>query len=154
MKEEAVGCSSFFFLPGILRGVRAMHTIDIEGYSPDEILGLSDDHIVPLVFNNGPIVFRAGSSQILGDVRINDDILTIELAHIDGGGEGVLPVLGALALRYARMKALKQVEWIVHAVNCARPNLTLRTLLERRGFVMMKIEGIGDVYRHVDDVIV
>ena len=40
-----------------------------------------------------PIVFRAGSSTVLAAVQIEGRRLIIELAHIDGGGEGVLPTL-------------------------------------------------------------
>jgi hypothetical protein len=33
----------------------------------------------------------------------------------------------------AASRALLGVEWIVHAVSCAKPNLKLRRVLERRG---------------------
>jgi hypothetical protein len=72
--------------------------------------------------------------------------LIIQLAQIDGGGEGVLPSLWLLAHRYATQHHLTEIEWIIHAVNCAKPNLKLRRLLERRGFVVRDIEGIGQVY--------
>ena len=70
----------------------------------------------------------------------------IELAQIDGGGEGVLPVLRRLAERYAQQRELDAVDWVVHAINCARPNLKLRRLLEKRGFEVRDVEGIGPAY--------
>ena len=33
------------------------------------------------------------------------------------------------------------VEWLVHALTCAAPNLKLRELLERRGFVQVEHNG-------------
>jgi tRNA1(Val) A37 N6-methylase TrmN6 len=74
----------------------------------------------------------------------------IELAQIDGGGEGVLPVLWRLAERYAQQRELDAVEWVVHAINCAHPNLKLRRLLEKRGFEVRDVEGIGSAhyFRH------
>jgi hypothetical protein len=123
----------------------------IEGLAPEEILALSDERIAALIAV-GPIVFSAGSAEILGQIRITSDRLTLELAQIDGGGEGVLPTIGSLAERFARRRGLKSVEWIVHAINCAKPNPKLRHLLERRGFVVRDVEGIGAAYHLVDDV--
>jgi hypothetical protein len=73
----------------------------IEGYSVDEILRLSNEQLDQFVFCGEPIVFRAGSAEILGKFERTPDRLILELAHIDGGGEGALPALGALASRYA-----------------------------------------------------
>jgi hypothetical protein len=41
------------------------------------------------------------------------------------------------------LRKLEGTEWIVHAVSCAKPNLKLRKVLDRRGFVVEEIEGIG-----------
>jgi len=46
-------------------------------------------------------------------------------------------------------RGLSAVEWIVHAVNCARPNPKLRRVLERRGFEVRDIAGIGEAYYFV-----
>jgi len=56
--------------------------------------------------------------------------LIVELGQIDGGGEGVLPTLTSLAQRYAEKRGLRKVEWIIHALNCAEPNLKLRRVME------------------------
>ncbi len=117
----------------------------IDGLTPDEILALPEDHIAALVAV-GPIVFRAGSASILGQVHLKSDRLVVELAQIDGGGEGVLPTLWLLAERYARIRGLPVVDWVVHAINCARPNLKLRRVLERRGFKVEDVPGIGAAY--------
>ena len=130
-----------------------MKQIDIEGYSPNEILGLSDEQLNAFVFAGEPLVFRAGSAEILGEFKLRDESLIVELAQIDGGGEGVLPVLASLADRYAKKRGLKRVEWIVHALNCAKPNPKLRRVMERRGFVVTEVEGVGPAYyllHHVD----
>lgn len=118
------------------------HPILIEGFTPDEILELSDD----LLLTGKPVIFRAGTAQILGEFRRSGSRLTVELAQIDGGGEGVLSTLSSLVERYARQRGLAEVEWIVHAVNCANPNLKLRRMLERRGFQIHALDGGAQVY--------
>lgn len=124
----------------------------IEGYTPEEILLLPDEQLEALVFTGEPLIFKVGTAQILGEFKLNADRLTVELAQIDGGGEGVLPTLVALTERFARKRALAQIEWIVHAINCAKPSLKLRRLLERRGFVIADVPRIGQAYHKLEDV--
>lgn len=118
----------------------------IEGYTPDDILALPDEQIAALIFTGEPLIFQVGSATILGEFRHGTDRITLELAQIDGGGEGVLPTLWRLAERYAQIHDLRYVEWMVHAINCARPNLKLRRILIRRGFTIRDVQGIGEVY--------
>jgi hypothetical protein len=122
----------------------------IEGLRVDEILDLSQEEIEQLVFIGEPIVFRAGSAVILGSFRVQPNRLAIELAQIEGGGEGVLPSLASVARRYAKLHGLSEVEWIVHAVSCAKPNLKLRRVLKSRGFVVEEIPGMGEAYHLID----
>lgn len=82
----------------------------------------------------------------MGEFRRSDKRITIELAQIDGGGEGVLPILWVLAGRYALQNEFEEIEWIVHAVNCARPNLKLRRVLSRLGFTIEDLPIIGKAY--------
>lgn len=123
-----------------------MSAILIEGYTSEEILALPNAQLQAIVLRDEPMVFAVGTASILGKFRVDTDTLVIELGHIDGGGEGALPSLGALAGRYARREGLKHVEWRVHAVHCAQPNLKLRRILERRGFIVRTIEGVGECY--------
>jgi hypothetical protein len=123
----------------------------IEGYTADELLALPDADFEALILCARPLTFRVGTAEILGQFLIRNDRLVIELAHIDGGGEGVLPLLGSIAERYARARGLRSVEWIVHALTCARPNTRLRALLERRGFVH-EMENGAPVLRQVKPV--
>ena len=104
----------------------------IEGYSAEQVLALSNEELAQFVFRGEPVVFRIGSAEILGHLRISADTLVLELGHIDGGGEGALPTLAALATRYALREGLAYLEWQVHAVHCARPNLKLRRVPGRR----------------------
>ena len=76
----------------------------------------------------------------------------MELAHVDGGGEGALPALAALAHRYAIREKLNRIDWRVHAVHCARPNLKLRRVLERRGFAVVKVQDVGECYQLVESL--
>lgn len=126
--------------------------IAIEGFSPDEILSMPDEQIKGLIFTGEPILFKAGTSEILGEFGLKPDTLVVELAQINGGGEGILPTLWMLARRYAKQQGLVQVEWIVYATNCAQPNLKLRRLLERKGFVIAEVPNKGEAYYFLDTV--
>jgi hypothetical protein len=118
----------------------------LEGYTPDAILALPAEQLEGLVLCDEPLVFSAGSADILGRFRVEDRTLILELGHIDGGGEGALPAIAALAQRYASKEGLQHIEWRVHAVKCAQPNHKLRRVLVRRGFEIRHIEGVGDCY--------
>ena len=123
----------------------------IEGVSARQLLELPDAELDGLLLTKDPIVFAVGSARILGRARLEPPRLVVELGHIDGGGEGVLRVLWCLARAYARRRGVEQVEWLVHAVTCARPNLKLRRVLEKRGFTVQEVTGIGAVYRFMDE---
>jgi len=124
----------------------SLRPILIEGFTSEEILAFPDDYVDGNVLTGQPVVFRAGSARILGTFRRTPSRITVELAQIDGGGEGVLPTLWLLAERYAKRRGFAEVEWIVHAVSCARPNLKLRRVLERRGFQIRTLDGVSKVY--------
>lgn len=130
----------------------ARKQIDIEGYTPEEILSLPDEQFDAFVLAGEPLVFRAGSAEILGEFKVMGSSLFVELAQIDGGGEGVLPALSSLAQKYARKRGLKKIEWVVHALNCAKPNLKLRRVMERRGFVVTEVKDVGQAYYLVDEI--
>jgi hypothetical protein len=48
----------------------------IEGLTVDEMFALPDEHIAALVAA-GPVVFQAGSAEILGQIRLRPDSLMI-----------------------------------------------------------------------------
>ena len=113
---------------------------------------MPDEQLDALVLSGRPIVFRAGSAKILGEFKMKGESLIVELAQIDGGGEGVLPTLTSLAQRYAKKRGLKNVEWIIHALNCAEPNLKLRRVMERRGFRIVDVEGVGQAFYQSQEI--
>lgn len=117
-----------------------------EGLREEEILNLPQEHVDKLILLGEPLVFRVGSAQLLGSFRIASNRLVIELAQIEGGGEGILISLASLAKRYATLRKLSAIEWVVHAVSCAKPNLKLRRVLERRGFEVRQVEDFGEAY--------
>jgi hypothetical protein len=120
--------------------------IFFEGFSAEEILALPAGQIDALILNGEPHVLRIGSATVRGEFRRSSGRLVIELAQIEGGGEGILTALSALALRYAKQQKIEAVEWIVHAVHCAHPNLKLRRMLERRGFTIRSLPDTGEAY--------
>lgn len=82
-------------------GMRRGREILFEGYTEDEILALPREQVETMILTGETIVFRAGSATVLGEFRVEGNRLRIELAQIEGGGEGVLLGLGALARRFA-----------------------------------------------------
>jgi len=122
-------------------------TIDFEGFSAAEILALSDSALDAWIFSAEPIVFKAGSAHVLGEFAIEGARLVAGLAHIDGGGEGVLPAITSVLTRLAKRRGLEEIEWLVYATNCARPNPKLRRVLEWRGFAVVEHETKGAAYR-------
>lgn len=123
--------------------------ITIEGYTVEELLRLPDSDVDQMAIHNTPIAFKAGSAEILRQFRVTGDSLVVQIAHIDGGGEGVLPTIWSLAERLAVKRRMRRVEWVVHAVDCAKPNLKLKRILELKGFRVEDLPGVGEVYRHV-----
>jgi hypothetical protein len=90
--------------------------VRFEGLSQQEILSLPQHEVENLILLGEPLVFRAGSAAILRSFAIACNRLVIELAQVEGGGEGILVSLASLAKRYAKAKHLSGVGWIVHAV--------------------------------------
>jgi hypothetical protein len=62
--------------------------IMIEGYTAEELLGLPGEQIDDFVLSDCP-TFGVGSARILGEFKIENDSLVVELAHIDGDCDGV-----------------------------------------------------------------
>jgi hypothetical protein len=124
--------------------------VTIEGLSAAEWLALPAPEFDSLVFTDEPIVFRVESAEILGHFRRAGKRLVLELAHIDGGGEGALLAISALAHRIARLRGFAELEWIVHATHCARPNPRLGPILERRGFLVVDVPEKGSVYHRIE----
>ena len=120
-----------------------MSQVLLEGYTVNEILQLPNDELHAIVLRDEPLVFEVGSANMRWSFNVLADTLVMELEHVDGGGEGALPSLASLANRYAKPEGLSFIEWRVHAVHCARPNLKLRRVLERKGFVVRQVEGVG-----------
>ncbi|MGZ4897871.1 MAG: hypothetical protein ACXVJ0_15500 [Candidatus Angelobacter sp.] len=117
-----------------------------EGLTYEAILKLPVQQIEQLVLTGEPIVFTAGTARILGEFLRSSDRLHVTLAQIEGGGEGVLPALTVLIEKFARSQSLTAVEWVVHAVDCAKPNLKLKHVLERKGFVVKEVDGTTAYY--------
>lgn len=122
-----------------------MKPISVEGYSPREILNLPRELLDATALTGEPLALRVGSAEVLGCFAVCESRLVIELAHIEGG-EGVLRTLWLLAQSLAEQRGLQDIEWIVHAVHCARPNPKLRATLERRGFEIRDLSGRGTAF--------
>lgn len=123
-----------------------MKSLNIEGESLEEILAWPEHYFDELVLIDDPIVLNIGSAEVLGQFAVKDNVLVVELAQIDGGGEGVLPAISRIALKVAQLKSINNIDCVVHAINCAQPNLKLRAHLEKTGFEIKNVSGKGDAY--------
>ena len=125
----------------------------IEGYLPSELPEALGPELEAEVTNGRPLVARVGTAEVLISLVLDGGVLRAELAHVDGGGEGVLPALISVILRFARRQSAAEIEWLVFATNCARPNPRLRPILEGRGFVVREVPDRGFCYYRRDRVV-
>ena len=126
--------------------------VRIEGYTPEELLALPVEELDGLVFIGRPIVIRVGSADVLVECQRRGTTLVVDLAHIDGGGEGALPTLTRFIERFAATRSFAQIDWLVRATNCARPNEKLRRVLIRKGFEVRTLPEFGECYFKSTDV--
>jgi hypothetical protein len=110
--------------------------IEIEGAALDELLALPPEEQDVLIAYGRPIAFRMGSAEILAEFAAEGDLLIVSLAHIDGGGEGVLLHLWKAIEAYARHRSYVEIRWNVFAATCARPNADLQATLKTLGFML------------------
>ncbi len=120
--------------------------IRIEGYTSEELLELPVDELDGLVFIGRPMVVRVGSADVLAECHRRGTRLVVDLAHIDGGGEGALPTLTRFIERFAARRGFASIDWLVRATNCARPNEKLRRVLVRKGFEIRTLPEFGECY--------
>lgn len=120
--------------------------VRIEGYSIDELLALPKDELDGFIFTGRPIVARVGSAEILVECRHKGEMLVVDLAHIDGGGEGALPTVVGFIERFAKERRFYAIEWLVRATTCANPNPKLRRVLVRKGFAVHDHPEFGECY--------
>jgi hypothetical protein len=126
--------------------------VRIEGLTADELLKLPPDDLDELIFVGRPVIVRVGTAEILAECHRRAATLVVDLAHIDGGGEGALPALVSFATRFAQARGFTRIEWLVRATNCAAPNLKLRRVLMRKGFEVRALTEFGECYYKVTEV--
>ena len=110
----------------------------IDGIKPNELVGLEDLEAYTLV--GRPIVFSIGEAEILAEFSRSDKVLFVEIAVVEQGGEGVLPVLIDTIEKAALIRDFIAIEWSVLARNCSTPNLKLARVLETIGFEVRQLE--------------
>ena len=95
-----------------------------------------------------PIIFKVGSADVLAEFTVQDQILYVELAVIEKGGEGILSVLVDVIERSAQQRGIVAIEWSVYARNCSPPNPRLSKVLELVGFTVRKTKSGAEFYWH------
>lgn len=119
--------------------------MEIEGLSLEALKALPTADLEALLAFGRPITFRIGTATVLAEFNKSDGVLLVNLAHIDGGGEGVLVSLWKLISSYAKQRGYKSISWNVHALTCANPNPRLQRFLRERGFKEVNSEKHGRV---------
>ena len=123
----------------------------IEGFNELEITELSQsEEFQAIVFSDEPVIFKAGTSEILGKFKKKETELIITFSHITGGGEGVLLKLMNLFRQFAKENQKEKITWIVHAVDCPKPNPKLPRILTMKGFEIVKDPVDGAVYKKTE----
>ena len=120
--------------------------MDIEGISLKALKALPKDEQDALLAFGRPITFRIGTANVLAEFNRSDRELIVNLAHIDGGGEGVLILLWKVVQNYASDRGYISVQWHVHALTCARPNHRLQHFLRRHGFTEVNHKVYGKIF--------
>ncbi|AHE53996.1 hypothetical protein [Sphingomonas sanxanigenens] len=119
--------------------------MEIEGVSFDALKALPTEDLEALLAFGRPITFRMGTATVLAEFNKLGDDLIVNLAHIDGGGEGVLVSLWKLVAGYAKERGYPGICWNVHALTCADPNPRLQRFLRTQGFEETSSEQYGRV---------
>ncbi len=119
--------------------------MEIEGLSLAALKALSVEELEALLAFGRPITFRMGTATILAEFSRSGRDIIVNLAHIDGGGEGVLVTLWKLLAGYAKEQEYTSVTWNVHALTCAEPNPRLHRFLCKQGFEEANSEKYGRI---------
>jgi hypothetical protein len=128
-------------------------SILIDGMSEEELLELvKEKEYQEIIFMDEPIIFKAGTSEILGQFNKDATSMEIILSQIEGGGEGVLLKITNLFREFAKSQAIQEIDWIIHAADCPKPNPKLKRVLELKGFKMETHERDGLVYRKIERI--
>lgn len=120
--------------------------LEIAGLPLSQLRGMAADDLDGLMAFGRPISFDLGSASILAEFNRSGEVLLVNLAHIDGGGEGVLVVLWTLIRRYAAERVYAAIRWNIHAATCANPNPRLQKFLRRREFIEIEDPLYGRIF--------
>lgn len=116
----------------------------IDGIKPSELLNLDD--LEAFALTDRPIVFSVGQAEVLAEFSKSGKVLAVEIAVVEQGGEGVLPVLIDTIERAALMREFNAIEWSVLARNCSTPNPKLMRVLESIGFEVRQLDSGSEFY--------
>ncbi|MEM8551097.1 MAG: hypothetical protein AAGF45_01865 [Pseudomonadota bacterium] len=116
----------------------------IDGMKPSDLTSLEE--LESYVIAGRPIAFTVGAAEVLAEFSKSESVLFVEIAVVEKGGEGVLPILIETIERAALMRDFVAIEWTVLARNCATPNPKLNRVLETVGFVVRKTDDGAEFY--------
>ena len=118
----------------MVEALQARTPVEIEGVTLGQLRAMPAAEQDELLAFGRPVSFDMGSATILAEFNREGGELIVNLAHVDGGGEGVLGLLWKLVQNYAAGRDYASIRWNVHALTCANPNARLQQFLRRSGF--------------------
>ena len=116
----------------------------IDGIEPNDLVNLDDLEAYTLA--GRPIVISVGGADVLAEFSKSGKVLSVEIAVVEQGGEGVLPVLIDTIEKAAKKRDFAAIEWSVLARNCSTPNLKLMRVLEKIGFEVRQLDSGAEFY--------
>ncbi len=116
----------------------------IDGIKPNDLVNLGGLEAYALA--GRPIVFSVGDAEVLAEFTKSEKVLLVEIAVVEKGGEGVLPVLIDTIEKAALSRYFSAIEWSVLARNCSTPNLKLMRVLEKIGFEVHRPQSGAEFY--------
>jgi hypothetical protein len=122
--------------------------IQVEGASLESLRAMPREDQDALLAFGRPISFVMGSATVLAQFDRREATLEVNLAHIDGGGEGVLLVLWKHIRAFAVERQFTTIRWNIFAATCAQPNPRLQQFLRSHEFVETDDPDHGRIFAH------
>jgi len=126
--------------------------MDVEGLSLEEWRALSIEQRNALIPLGRAITFRIGTATVLAEADECGGVLIVNLAQIDGGGEGVLLRLWKLIATWALERGCTAIRWNVFAATCVDPNPRLQQFLRSNGFDEIDDPSHGRIFARTTEL--
>ena len=129
-----------------------MATPGVGSYSIEDLQKMPEQDLVALLSNGRPIDIRFGNGRLRGRFGVVDGALRVEVMELEGGGDGMLMTFSNGCRNMARQRAIRKIDWLVHAAASEGANQRLQQVLTTRGFTLQDVQGVGQAYRRTENI--